>query len=141
MRGRNREGRILVAVGSIVLFASAALHWFGAYPGLSKALGASNLNADLQPALRVTFLLLGWDWVVIGIVALLAAFTDTKLLKILVLICGLAVLVEAVLTLVFIGVFVGNEMIGSAAVLLIIGGVLVQNDPANHRERGNVGVR
>jgi len=27
-------------------------------------------------------------------------------------------------------VFVGNEMIGSAAVLLLVGGLLVQNGPA-----------
>jgi hypothetical protein len=130
VKGRNRAGRTLVAIGSIVLFASAAIHWFGPYPGLSKALGASSLNVPLQEALRATFLLLGWDWIVIAIVALLAAFTETKLRKILVLFCGLAVLAETVLTLVFIGVFVGNELIGSAAVLLIVGGVLIQNGPA-----------
>ena len=130
MTGRNRAARVVVAIGSIVLFASAALHWFGAYPMLSKALGASNLNADLPGALRAVFLLVGWDWIAIAIVALLAAFTETKLRKILVLFCGAAVLVETALTLAFIGVFVGNEMIGSAAVLLIIGGVLLQNSPA-----------
>jgi hypothetical protein len=127
MTGRNRAGRIVVAIGSFVLFASAAVHWFGAYPRLSGALGASNLNAGLPAALRAVFLLVGWDWVVIAIIALLAAFTETKLRKVLVLICGLAVLAETALTLAFIGVFVGNEMIGSAAVLLIAGGVLIQN--------------
>jgi len=130
MTGRNRVGRILVVLGSIVLFASAAVHWFAAYPGISKALGASNLNAGLPAALRAVFLLVGWDWVVVAVVALLAAFTETSLRKILVLICGLAVLAETALTLAFIGIFVGNEMIGSAAVLLIIGGVLLQNSPA-----------
>ena len=73
---------------------------------------------------------MGWDWIVIAIVALLAAFTETKLRKILVLFCGVAVLVETALTLAFIGVFLGNEMIGSAAVLLMAGGLLVQNGPA-----------
>ena len=67
---------------------------------------------------------MGWDWIVIAIVALLAAFTETKLRKILVLFCGVAVLVETALTLAFIGVFLGNEMIGSAPVLLMVGGLL-----------------
>ena len=79
--------------------------------------------------MRAVFLLVGWDWIVIAIVALLAAFTETKLRKILVLFCGVAVLVETTLTLAFIGVFLGNEMIGSAAVLLMVGGLLVQNGP------------
>ena len=130
MSWRKRPARILVAMGSIVLFASAALHSLAAYPRLSTALGASNLNVHLQEPLRAVFLLVGWDWIVIAIVALLAAFTETKLRKILVLFCGVAVLAETALTLAFIGVFVGNEMIGSAALLLIVGGLLIQNDPA-----------
>jgi len=130
MSGRNKAARILVAMGSIVLFASAALHSLAAYPRLSTALGASNLSVHLQESLRAVMLLVGWDWIVIAIVALLAAFTETKLRKILVLFCGLAVLVETALALAFIGVFVGNELIGSAAVLLMVGGLLLQNGPA-----------
>jgi len=130
MSGRNNAARIPVAMGSIVLFASAAVHSLTAYPRLSTAVGASNLNVQLKEPLRAVFLLVGWDWIVIAIVALLAAFTETKLRKILVLFCGVAVLVETALTLAFIGVFVGNEMIGSAAVLLLVGGLLVQNGPA-----------
>jgi len=126
MNGRNKAGRILVALGSIVLFASAALHCVAYAKGLSPALSASNLAAPLQAALRAVFLLVGWDWVVIGVIVLLAAFTETKLRKVLVLVCGVAVLVQTGLTLAFIGVFVGNEMIGLAALLIICGGLLFQ---------------
>ncbi len=124
MTRRNKAGRILVTIGSIVLFASAALHSVAAYPRVAPALSASNLNAPLQAALRAVFLLVGWDWMVIGIVALIAAFTETKLRKVLVLFCGVAVLVETGLTLHFMGFFIGNEMIGSAALLLVCGGLL-----------------
>ena len=124
MNARNKAARILVAIGAIVLFASAALHSMGAYPKLSTQLAASNLNANLQSALRAIFLLVGWDWVVLAIIALLAAFTQARLRKPLVLFCGFAVLVQTILTLAFIGVFIGNEMIGTAAVLLIVGGLL-----------------
>jgi hypothetical protein len=124
MNTRNKTARILVVVGALVLFASAALHTVAAYPRLSAALAASNLNSSLQSALRAVFLLVGWEWIVIAAVALLAAFNESKLRKILVLLCGVAVLIETAITLRFIGVFVGNEMIGSAAVLLIIAGLL-----------------
>jgi len=127
MNGRNKAARIFVTIGSVVLFASAALHSIGAYPKLSAALSASTLDVHLQAALRAIFLSVGWDWTVIAIIALIAAFTATRLRKMLVLICGFAVLVETGLTLAFIGLFVGNEMIGSAAVLLIVGGLLFQN--------------
>jgi hypothetical protein len=127
MNGRNKAARILVALGAIALFASAALHSIAAYPKVSPALSASNLSAPLQAALRAVFLLVGWDWIVVAVVALLAAFTETKLRKVLVLLCGVAVLVETGLTLAFIGVFLGNELIGSAALLIICGGLLFRN--------------
>jgi hypothetical protein len=127
MNGRNKAASILVALGSMVLFASAAVHSVAYHKNLSPALSASNLSAPLQAALRAVFLLVGWDWIVIAVVALLAAFTETKLRKILVLICGVAVLAQTGLTLAFIGVFLGNEMIGSATLLIICGGLLFQN--------------
>lgn len=127
MNRRNKAGRILVAIGSIVLFASAALHSIAADPTVSRALTASNFSAPLQAALRAVFLLVGWDWIVIAIIALVAAFTAAKSRKLVVLLCRVAVLVETGLTLALIGVFVGNEMIGSAAVLIIVGGLLFES--------------
>lgn len=124
MNRRDKTAQILVALGSLVLFASTVVHCAGAYPRLSHLLGASNLGVPLQQALRAVFLLAGVDWVAIAVVALLAAFTATRLRKVLVLVCGVTVLVETGLTLAYIGVFVGNEMIGSAAVLLLGGGLL-----------------
>jgi len=129
MNGRNKAGRILVGLGSIALFAIAAVHWaaYGNY--LSPALGASNLAAPLQAGLRAVFLMVGWDWIVIGAIVLLAAITETKLRKVLVLVCGVAVLVEAGLALAFMGIFVGSEMIGLAALLILCGGLLFQKMP------------
>ncbi len=129
MNGRDKAGRILVALGGIVLFATAALHCVAYAKGVSSALTASNLAAPLQAALRAIFLLAGWDWIVIGVIALVAAFTETKLRKVLVLVCGVAVLVQTGLTLVFVGFFIGNEMIGLAALLILCGGLLFQKMP------------
>ena len=133
MNGRNKAGRILVALGSIVLFANAALHCVAYASYLSPALSASNLDAPLQAALRAIFLVAGWDWIVIGAIALVAAFTETKLRKVLVLACGVAVLVQTGLTLAFIGFFIGNAMIGLAALLILCGGLLLQETPVEDR--------
>lgn len=125
---RNTGAKILVALGCVDLVFSVALHWFGAYPHLSAALRASNLSAPLQAALRAVFLLVGWNWIVIAIVAL-TAFTRTRLRKPLVMFCGIALFVETGLTLHFVGVFIGSELIGSAALLLILGSLLLGNPP------------
>jgi hypothetical protein len=130
MSGRNKAARVFVILGSVVLFASAALHCFAGYSKVSPALTASNLNPGLQAAFRVVFLALGWHWLVTAIVALLAGVTETRLRKILVLICGLAVLVEAGVGACMMGFFMGNEMIGAAALLLVCGGLLFDQSGA-----------
>jgi hypothetical protein len=121
----NRSAKILVILGCIDLLVAAAVHFFGAYPGLSAALAVSNLIGPLKPAVRVVFLLVGWQWIVTAVIALLVVFTSTRLSKPIILICSIGLLVETALTWKFVGVFIGNEMIGSAALLLLFGGLSV----------------
>ena len=121
----NRRAKILVLLGCVDLLVAAAVHVLGAYPGFSAALAASNLIGPLQPAVRVVFLLVGWQWIVTAVVALLVAFAPTRLSKPIILICSIGLLVETALTLKFVGVFIGNEMIGSAALLLLLGGLSI----------------
>ncbi len=127
MNRRNQAARILVAIGSVVLFASAVLHFFAGYSTGFPALAASNLNVGLQTAFRVVFLSVGWDWILLGIIALVAAFKATAARKALVLVCGLGVLIEAVVGAAIMGIFIGNVIIGAAAILIIIGGLLFEN--------------
>jgi hypothetical protein len=118
-------------LGSVVLIASAALHCFPGYSKLaSPALAASNLDPGLKAAFGVVFLSLGWQWLVTAIVALLAGIAETRLRKTLVLFCGLAVLLEAGVGASMMGVFIGNEMIGAAALLLVCGGLLFEKSGA-----------
>lgn len=109
------------------LFVAAAIHCFGAYPRLSSALAASNLSGSLRPALRAVFLLVAWQWIVIALVALLATFTPPKPFKALIVLCSIALFFETALTLKFIGVFLGNELLGSAAALLLLGSLLISS--------------
>jgi hypothetical protein len=127
MDSRNKVARILVTIGSIVLFASAALHFFAGYSRGFPALAASNLGIGLQTAFRVVFLSVAWDWILLGIIALVAAFKATAARRVLVLVSGLGVFVEAVVGAAIMGVFIGNEMIGAAAILIVIGGLFFES--------------
>ena len=124
MSGRNQAARVSVILGSAVLVASATLHCFAGYSMVFQALTTSNLTPGLRAAFRVVFLSLGWHWILTAIVALLAGVTETRLRKMLVLLCGLAVLLEAGIGAGMMGFFIGNEMIGAAALLLVCGGLL-----------------
>jgi hypothetical protein len=125
MNGQHRAGRILVAIGSFVLFTAAALHFRAGYGLGFPALAASNLAAGLQAGFRVVFLSVAWHWILFGLIALVAAFKTTVARRSLVLLCGFGALIEAVGGATVMGVFIGNEMIGAAAILTIIGGCLL----------------
>jgi hypothetical protein len=121
---RIKAARTLVVLGSIVLIASAALHCFAGYPGFSQAIGAANVNASLIAVSRTVFLLVGWDWFVIAAIVLIAALTKTRIGKPVVVLCGIALLVSTAICLRFIGPFIGDEMLGGAAVFILLGGSL-----------------
>lgn len=121
MGDRGKTSRILIGLGCGVLLASAILHCL-AYVKTYPALQASNLPPILQSAFTVAFLSMAWSWIVLAIIAWVAAFRETKLRKLLVLISGFAVLIQAIGTLPFLGLFIGNEIIGAASILILCGG-------------------
>ena len=129
MNGRNTVARIMVALGAIGWFATAVFH-LKDYPEDTAKLGA--LSAGLQGGFRTIFLMVGWDWIVVAVVELFAAFTETTLRKVLVLFCGVAGLVQAVLALALMGVFLGTELMFPAAILLIAGGLLFRGSVVRH---------
>lgn len=122
---RDRYGRALVVAGSVVLIASAVLHGIGGFTVGFPALRASNLAPALQAGFRVVFLSLGWHWIVLAVIALVAGLSAARLRKLIVLICGLALLIEAAAGASMMGLFLGNELVGAAGVLLLCGGLLL----------------
>jgi len=125
MNGRNTVARILVALGAIGWFATAVFH-LKDYPKDTAKLSALSPPL-LQAGFRTIFLMVGWDWIVVAVVALVAAFTETTLRKVLVLFCGAAGLVQAALALALMGVFLGTELMFPGAILLIVGGLLFRS--------------
>jgi hypothetical protein len=117
-------------LGAVILFANAALHCVAGYKVGFPALSASNLDPGLQAGFRVVFLSLAWHWVITAVVALLAGLIETRLRKILVLFCGLAMLLEAAVGAAMMGVSIGTEVIGVGALLLVCSGLLFDQTEA-----------
>lgn len=127
MNNRTKIARSLVGLGSIVLFAGALLHLIAGYPLVSAGVLASNLDAALKPALRSVFLIVGWHWIVVAVISAVGAFARARLAKTIVLICGLAVLIDGTVMAVFLGWFVGSEMILASALLILCGGLALDH--------------
>ncbi len=127
MTNPNRLARPLTLAGCAVLVISAVLHVFGGIKVGFPALAASNLNPAVQSAFQVVFLSLGWHWIMTAVVTALASAVQTRLRNAIVLFCGAAVLLEALAGAWAMGWFIGNEMIGAAAILLLCGGLLFRS--------------
>jgi hypothetical protein len=119
--GRDAAAKVLAVAGALALLATAAGH-LKDYE--KDTLRAAVLRPSMQAAFRAMHLLVGWQWIVLAMVALLAMSAETNLRAVLILFCGFAVLIEAALTFVNMGVFLGTELMILAAILTIGAGAL-----------------
>ena len=115
--------RTLVTLGCVVLLVAATGHCL-AYLKFSPAVHASNLPIALHSVFEIAFLSMAWSWIVLALIVLVVTFGETRLSKPIALICGFAVLIQAVFAVRMVGFFIGNEMIGAASLLIIIGCLL-----------------
>ena len=115
---------MLVTLGCVLLFVSAAMHCLAYLTFSGPAVHASNLPIALKSVFEIAFLSMAWSWIVLALIVLVVTFKEARLGKPVALICGFAVLIQAVFTVPMVGFFIGNEMIGAASLLIIIGGFL-----------------
>jgi hypothetical protein len=125
MNVRMKAARWLVGTGCLLLAAGAVLHLVAAYPQISAGVLASNLNAELQSALRSVFLIVGWHWLMIAAIAMIAAFSRASAAKAIVLFCAVTLIVDGALMAKFLGWFVGTDMILASALLILCGGFAI----------------
>jgi len=116
--------RALVTLGCIVLLVAAAVHCVAYLKFSGPAVHASNLPIELQSVFEIAFLSMAWSWIVLALIVLVVTFREARLGKPIALICGFAVFIQAVFTVPMVGFFIGNEMIGVASLLILIGGFL-----------------
>jgi hypothetical protein len=119
---RSLAARCLIGTGCLSLAAGAMLHLNGGYRLVRAGVLASNLNIELQSALRCVFLIVGWHWLMIASIALIAAFSRAPAAKAVVLLCAVALIVDDVLMAKFLGWFVGTNIILVSALLILGGG-------------------
>ncbi len=124
MKQRQRVAQLLAGLGAAVALTGAVLHLVLGYPQVVAALAASNLGTEFKDALRAAFLMLGFTWIAMAIVVLIAAFTETKIRKATVLFCGFALLVQIPSWVGLMGWFIGNEMFVAAGALIVCGGLV-----------------
>lgn len=113
--------RTLIMLGCIGLLVAAALHCLAYVKYSAPAIHESNLPIALQSVFEIAFLSMAWSWFVFALIVLVVTFGKASLGKPIALICGFAVLIQAAATVPIAGFFVGNEMIGAASLLIIIG--------------------
>ena len=121
---RRSMSRALVTLGCIVLLVAAAVHCVAYLKFSGPAVHASNLPIELQSVFEIAFLSMAWSWIVLALIVLAVTFREARLGKPIALICGFAVFIQAVFTVPMVGFFIGNEMIGVASLLILIGGFL-----------------
>jgi len=127
---RRTISRTLVTLGCIVLLVAAAMHCLAYQKFAAPTVHASNLPIALQSVFKVAFLSMAWSWIVLALIVLVVTLGEARLAKSIALICGFAVLIQAAFTVPTMGFFIGNEMIGAASVLIIVGGFLFQGSRA-----------
>jgi hypothetical protein len=121
---RRTVSHTLITLGCVVLLVAAALHCLAYLRFSAPAVHASNLPIAVQSVFEIAFLSMAWSWIVLALIVLVVTFREARLGKPIALICGFAVLIQAVFTVAKVGFFIGNEMIGTASLLIIIGSLL-----------------
>jgi hypothetical protein len=125
MKNRKRTAQGLTVLGSVVLFLSAAFHGFGAFPPISAALHASGIDPMIARALQAVWLMASSHWTVVGIIALVACFARSGPRRLILLLCGLVPLIDAVGGYAAIGLFIGDELLVVAAVAILSAAALL----------------
>ncbi len=129
MMTRRTVSRILLTLGCVLLLVAAAVHCLAYLKFSAPAVHASNLPIPQQSVFEIAFLSMAWSWIAFALIVLVVTFAQTRLRKPIALICGFAVLLQALFTVPLVGFFIGNEMIGAASLLIIIGSSLFQGSP------------
>ena len=124
MMTRRTVSRILLTLGCVLLLVAAAVHCLAYLKFSAPAVHASNLPIPQQSVFEIAFLSMAWSWIAFALIVLVVTFAEARLRKPIALICGFAVLIQAVCTVPMVGFFIGNEMIGAASLLIIIGCLL-----------------
>jgi hypothetical protein len=124
VKNRRRISQALVILGNFALINLAVLHAWSGYPAVSQIAAETQTAPRFAAGLKVIWLLVAWHWVAFGIIALAVSFGRRAPHRVVLSLCGLAILVDAAATLARIGWFIGDELAAVAAVAILAASVL-----------------
>jgi hypothetical protein len=110
--------KVLLLLASVTLITTSALHALG-YAPISKMLAGSNLPGPWAGGVRGLWVEFSIHLIVIAALLVVASAQPLSGTRVVVLVCGLALAVDAVVLGVFVGLFVGTVMLGVASLLTL----------------------
>jgi len=132
MQNRERIAKALVVLGSVVLFAAAALHGIAGYREVFRALQGTEVPPRLISVFKVVWLFPSWHWIALGTITLIAAFARMSPRRAILLLCGLVPLVDAAGAYSALGLFIGDELLAVAALAFLASAALFPPPPTQH---------
>jgi hypothetical protein len=115
---RMNVGKIFLPLASVTLIATSALHALG-YAPISKLLAESSLPGAWAGGVRGLWVEFSMHLIVLAALLLVAAARPLPAMRVVVLVCGLALAVDTVVLGVFVGIFVGTVALGAASLLTL----------------------
>ena len=119
-----RVGRVFIFFGALLLVFTACLHLF-AYPRVVGALAGSGINPLVAEMFKALWVLFSTHLIILSAVLILCSLKVSRVTGAAVISCGLIPVVDATLTMWFIGLFVGNKLLAASGLLILTGGVLL----------------
>lgn len=115
-----KNARRLVWLGSIVLAATAALHGSG-YAEVQTAVAESNIDGVLSTAVGGLWLFASAHWLFLAILAVVTVSKATPLTRLVLGLIVAVLAVDIVLLLIHVGPFIGEALLGVAALAYAAG--------------------
>jgi hypothetical protein len=122
MGGIVKIARLLIVVGSVVLFLTALLHGSG-YAEISRVVEMSGMKLFLIGAFKALWLMFSIHLLVLSAIFIVASQTPKG--RRLVLLCTLIPAFDTVLLFHFVGAFIGTIALAVATLLFLVGGFLL----------------
>jgi len=112
--------KVLLTLAALTLVATSALHGSG-YASISRMLGESNLPAALGVGLRGLWMSFSVQLIILAALLGVAVARPTPGARIVVLVCGLGLAVDALVVGAIVGLFVGTVALTLASLLTLAG--------------------
>jgi hypothetical protein len=124
MQSRKRTAQFLVCLGSLIMIAGCALHSTLGYRAIFGPLDQIAAAHELVHGLKSIWFIFAWHGVVIGILALIAAFVRTAPHRPILFLCGIVPLADSIVMYAFLGPFIGDEIVFASAVAFLAAAAL-----------------